>query len=75
MVIRVGSSLGKRRTDEESKEGRRPEELIRRCQGLSRRLALAAPKSSQACNRVRVKRTLTPALTRDNIGTILRGFS
>ena len=37
MVMRVGSSLGKRerRTDEESKEGRRPEELIRRCQGLA----------------------------------------
>jgi hypothetical protein len=36
MVMRVGSSLRKeRRTDEESKEGRRPEELIRRCQGLA----------------------------------------
>ena len=36
MVIRVGSSLRKeRRTDKESKEGRRPEELIRRCQGLA----------------------------------------
>jgi hypothetical protein len=35
MVMRVGSSLGRRRTDEESKEGRRPEELIRRCQGLA----------------------------------------
>jgi hypothetical protein len=35
MVMRVGSSLGKRRTDEESKEGRRSEELIRRCQGLA----------------------------------------
>ena len=44
MVMRVGSSLRKeRRTDKESKEGRRPEELIRRCQGL----ALAAPKSSR----------------------------
>ena len=32
IVIRVGSSLGKRRTD---KESRRPEELIRRCQGLA----------------------------------------
>ena len=30
MVMRVGSSLGRRRTDKESKEGRRPEELIRR---------------------------------------------
>jgi hypothetical protein len=36
MVMRAGSSLRKeRRTDEESKEGRRPEELIRRCQGLA----------------------------------------
>ena len=36
MVMRVGSSLEtERRTDEESKEGRRPEELIRRCQGLA----------------------------------------
>ena len=38
MVMRVGSSLREereRRTDEESKEGRRPEELIRRCQGLA----------------------------------------
>ena len=35
MVMRVGSSLRQRRTDEESKEGRRPEELIRRCQGLA----------------------------------------
>ena len=36
MVIRVGSSLRReRRTDKESKEGRRPEELIRRCQGLA----------------------------------------
>ena len=35
MVMRVGSSLGRRRTDGESKEGRRPEELIRRCQGLA----------------------------------------
>ena len=31
MVIRVGNSLGRRQTDKESKEGRRPEELIRRC--------------------------------------------
>jgi hypothetical protein len=33
IVIRVGSSLRRRerRTDKESKEGRRPEELIRRC--------------------------------------------
>ena len=36
MVMRVGSSLmEERRTDKESKEGRRPEELIRRCQGLA----------------------------------------
>ena len=37
MVMRVGSSLRKRerRTDKESKEGCRPEELIRRCQGLA----------------------------------------
>ena len=35
MVMRVGSSLRKRQTDKESKEGRRPEELIRRCQGLA----------------------------------------
>ena len=35
MVMRVGSSLGKRRTDKGSKEGRRPEELIRRYQGLA----------------------------------------
>ena len=35
IVIRVGSSLGRRRNDEESKEGRRPEEFIRRCQGLA----------------------------------------
>ena len=46
MVMRVGSSLGRRRTDEESKE------VLR----ASRRLALAAPKSSRACNRVRVKK-------------------
>ena len=33
IVMRVGSSLGRRerQTDKESKEGRRPEELIRRC--------------------------------------------
>ena len=33
MVIRVGSSLKERerRTDKESKEGRRSEELIKRC--------------------------------------------
>jgi hypothetical protein len=32
MVMRVGSSLREeRRTDKESKEGYRPEELIRRC--------------------------------------------
>ena len=35
IVIRVGSSLEvrerERRIDKESKEGRRPEELIRRC--------------------------------------------
>ena len=35
MVMRVGNSLGRRRTDKESKEGYRPEELIRRCQGLA----------------------------------------
>ena len=37
MVMRVGSSLRRRerRTDKESKEGRRPEELIRGCQGLA----------------------------------------
>ena len=31
----IGIALWKRRTDKESKEGRRPEELIRRCQGLA----------------------------------------
>jgi len=31
----IGIASWKRRTDEESKEGRRPEELIRRCQGLA----------------------------------------
>ena len=36
MVMRVGSSLGRRRTDKESKEGRRPKELIRGCQGLAK---------------------------------------
>ena len=35
MVIRVGIASRQRRTDEESKEGRRPEGLIRRCQGLA----------------------------------------
>ena len=35
MVIRVGSSLRRKQTDKESKEGRRPEELIRGCQGLA----------------------------------------
>ena len=54
MVMRVGSSLGRRRTDEESKEGRRPEELAyKEVPRASRRLALAAPKSSRAYNRVR----------------------
>ena len=40
MVMRVGSSLEvrerERRTNKESKEGRRPEKLIRRCQGLAK---------------------------------------
>jgi hypothetical protein len=35
MVKSIGIALWKRRTDKESKEGRRPEELIRRCQGLA----------------------------------------
>ena len=35
MVMRVGSSLVLRRTDEEDKRAASPRELIRRCQGLA----------------------------------------
>ena len=45
---RYGNTLVLRRTDEEGK-GCRPEEFIRRCQGL----ALAAPESPWACTQVR----------------------
>ena len=50
----VGNSLVQRRTDEGGK-GCKPEELIRRCQGL----AEATPVSSWACTLVRDKLSLT----------------
>jgi hypothetical protein len=50
MVMRVGNSLVQRRND----EGCKPEELIRRCQGLA--------EGPWACTRVRAKITLTKSL-------------
>ena len=50
----VGNTLVQRRTDKGGK-GCKPEELIRRCQGL----ALATSESSPACTQVRAKRSLT----------------